>query len=261
MIHQTDDGQTRLFEEDSGVAARSRRRVNGVRPGPADYGLAAPSQVVKNYVLDTNVLLHDPECLGRFKENHVCIPVDVLAELDRFKGEQTERGANARRVHRRLVESFASAEAVTRGTPTEGGGSLRLVVYDPAMCPKNSEQMQRFHRILPDRERVDHRILACALLLMQHNRAPVVVVTKDLNMQHKARAVGIECQDYLNDKVDPREVADYEIRRIAVDAPELQRFASGGDLELACGRRVEVALNQYVLLEAGERQTMPLARF
>ena len=51
----------------------------------------------KNFVVDTNVLLHDPACLGRFKENHICVPVDVLAELDRFKAEQTERGANARR--------------------------------------------------------------------------------------------------------------------------------------------------------------------
>jgi PhoH-like ATPase len=62
----------------------------------SEFGLTAPSQVAKNYVLDTNVLLHDPASLERFKDNHLCIPVDVLAELDRFKSEQTERGANAR---------------------------------------------------------------------------------------------------------------------------------------------------------------------
>jgi len=259
MIHRTDEGQTQLFEESqqAGAAKSPVRRGAAARLKPSDCGLVAPSQLVKNYVLDTNVLLHDPACLGRFKENHICVPVDVLAELDRFKSEQSERGANARQVHRRLIENFASAGGVTQGVPTDGGGTLRLVVYDPSAWPKVSESLDRFHRIFPDRERVDHRILACCLLLQQYNAAPVVLVTKDLNMQLKARAVGIECQDYLNDKVDPSEVANYEIRRVEVDGQELQRFASSGDLELVYERRPDVVLNQYVLLEAGEKQTMP----
>ena len=87
--------------------------------------------------------------------------------------------------------------------PTEGGGTIRLVIYDPDFCEENSKELGRFLRVFPDRERVDHRILAATVLLMEHNDAPVVLVTKDLNMQLKARAVGIECQDYLNDKVDP----------------------------------------------------------
>ena len=99
--------------------------------------------------------------------------------------------------------------------------------------------------------------MAATLLLMQHNDAPVVLVTKDINMQLKARAMGIECQDYLNDKVDPREVSSYDIRRIPVDSSELQRFASSGELEIPHERRMEVVLNQYVLLEASEKQTMP----
>src|SRR6187397_2878037 len=102
MIHRTDDAQCALFEEATGNKGMSkRRRTPGDAPKPADFGLTAPSQLVKNYVLDTNVLLHDPASLERFKENHLCIPVDVLSELDKFKSEQTERGANARRVHRR----------------------------------------------------------------------------------------------------------------------------------------------------------------
>ena len=261
MIQPNDDGQARLFEDSPEAGLRTARKAapaRGRAPKPAEFGLVAPSQVVKNYVLDTNVLLHDPGCLGRFKENHICIPVDVLAELDRFKGEQSERGANARRVHRRLVEIFSDpAASVTRGVPTEGGGTLRMVVYDPESAGKKKGVLERFHRVFPDRERIDHRILACTLLLQSHNRAPVVLVTKDLNMQLKARAVGIECQDYLNDKVDPAEVANYEIRRVEVDDSELQRFASSGKLELPYERRPEVHLNQYVLLEVGEKQTMP----
>ena len=203
------------------------------------------------------MLLHDPGCLNRFKDNHICIPVDVLAELDKFKGEQSERGANARRVHRRLTELFSSGDRVTSGVPTEGGGTIRLVIYDPDFCEENSKELGRFLRVFPDRERVDHRILAATVLLMEHNDAPVVLVTKDLNMQLKARAVGIECQDYLNDKVDPAEIKSYDMRCVDVDPSELQCFASSGELALEHPRRKEIVLNQYVLLKGGEKQTMP----
>ncbi|MEP4076660.1 PhoH family protein [Haloferula sp.] len=259
MIQRANDSAPETSEaiKDSGGRGESKESVGRERLAATEFGMSAPCQTVKNYVLDTNVLIHDPGCLGRFKENHICIPADVLAELDRFKSEQSERGANARRVHRMLTELFSCSEKITEGVPTEGGGSLRMVIYDPATCPKNSDLLNRFHRVFPDRERVDHRIMAATLLLMQHNEAPVVLVTKDINMQLKARAVGIECQDYLNDKVDPREVSSYEIRRIQVDPSELQRFASSGELEVPHERRAEVVLNQYVLLEASEKQTMP----
>ncbi len=261
MIHRTDEAQCALFEVPPAASlSPAKRKRNASDPRPVDFGLTAPSQLVKNYVLDTNVLLHDPASLERFKENHLCIPVDVLAELDRFKSEQTERGANARRVHRRLTEMFSCTDKVTQGVSNSFGGTVRMVIYDPATCPKNSELLNRFHRIFPDRERVDHRILAACLLLMQHNTAPVVLVTKDINMQLKARAVGIECQDYLNDKVDAREVSNYEVRRIEVDGNELQRFASSGDLAIDEDRVAGVAVNEYVLLGAGEKQTIP-ARF
>ncbi|MGE9269237.1 MAG: PhoH family protein [Verrucomicrobiales bacterium] len=264
MIQRAEDAQSNLFEEAGGELPKGKTGGNVGRRGgarrkatPVEFGLKAPSQLVKNFVLDTNVLIHDPNCLGRFKEHHLCIPVDVLSELDRFKSEQSERGANARRVHRELTSLFSSSSAITRGVPTEGGGTLRMVIYDPTSCPKNSELLNHFHRVFPDRERVDHRIMAATLLLMEHNTAPVILVTKDINLQLKARAVGIDCEDYLNDKVDPREVTTYDIRRISVDASEMQRFASSGELEIPHERRPEVVLNQYVLLEASEKQTMP----
>ena len=171
MIHRSEEGQSALFKENSESGGGPRKkRIGGGSPKPTELGLTAPSQLVKNYVLDTNVLLHDPAALERFKENHLCILVDVLSELDKFKSEQTERGANARRVHRRLTEMFSNSEKVTQGVSTEGGGTVRLVIYDPASCPKNSELLNSFHRVFPDRERVDHRILAACLLLMQFNK-------------------------------------------------------------------------------------------
>lgn len=251
MIDSTNIGDECQLKA-AGNAARQ-----GTQARIREFGIQAPTQKGKNFVLDTNVLLHDPGCLNRFKDNHICIPVDVLAELDRFKGEQSERGANARQVHRRLTEVFAAGETVTGGVPTEGGGTVRLIIYDPDFCEKNSEELRQFLRVFPDRELVDHRILAATLLLMEHNPDSVVLVTKDLNMELKARAVGIKCEDYLNDKVDPVEVSSYDLRRIEVDALELQRFASSGELKIEHPRRAEIVLNQYVLLKAGEKQTMP----
>ena len=213
-----------------------------------NFGLKSPEGFGKHYVLDTNVLLHEPGCLTRFQDNHLCIPADVLSELDRFKTEQTERGANARRVHRKLTEIFGPQAQVTKGVPTDGGGTIRLVIYDPSLCEKSSKELRRFHRIFPDRERVDHRILACTLLLAEHVDPPVVLVTKDLNMQLKARAVGITCEDYLNDKVAPQDSANREMVRLTLDQNELQRFASSGEIELGVERTSGLHVNQYVLL-------------
>lgn len=250
--------QPALFEESLVASAPRKTRRSTSTKAIEEFGLKAPSKVGKNFVLDTNVLLHDPACLERFKENHLCILVDVLAELDKFKSEQTERGANARRVHRRLTDIFGNTTAVTSGVPTEGGGTIRLVIYDPSSCPDNSEQLKQFYRIFPDRERVDHRILAACVLIQRHNpESQVALVTKDINLQLKARTVSIECQDYLNDKVDAHEVSNYDVRRIEVDVTELHGFASKGEISLAPERRTGLSVNEYVLLSCGEKQTIP----
>ncbi|MEP4807930.1 MAG: PhoH family protein [Luteolibacter sp.] len=258
MNPNTPSMQPALFEESPVAAAPRKSRRSATSKAIEEFGLKAPSMLGKNYVLDTNVLLHDPACLERFKENHICILVDVLAELDKFKSEQSERGANARRVHRRLTEIFASEGVPTSGVSTEGGGTIRLVIYDPSACPDNSDRLKQFYRIFPDRERVDHRILAACFLLQQYNTdGQVALVTKDINLQLKARAVSIECQDYLNDKVDAREVSNYDVRRIEVDPTELHGFASRGEIGLEPDRRAGLSVNEYVLLSCGEKQTIP----
>jgi PhoH-like ATPase len=218
-----------------------------------------PATQVKTFVLDTNVLLHDPACLHRFEDNDVCIPVDVLGELDRFKGEPSERGANAREVHRTLSKFFGQPDVdVMEGVPTAGGGRVRLVVFDldEARCTVG---VQRFERIFHDLEKPDHRILACALWMRERSASPspVILVTKDLNMQLKARAAQVPCEDYLHDKVEARDVMHTEIARVEVTPHELQRFASSGELQLESRRTAALAVNEYVLLAAGEKQSMP----
>jgi PhoH-like ATPase len=229
--------------------AKAPRQSRRMRP-------AAPAGV-KNFVLDTNVLLHDPFSFQRFEDNHVWIPVEVLGELDKFKNEQSERGANARAVHRAFSRIFSGGDGkgVTQGVRTDGGGTIRMAVFD--LTEKGSAALSRFRNIFPETDRMDHRILADVLLIQEAQEIPTVLVTKDLNMHLKALAVGLRCEDYLNDKVEARDVESYDLRCVDVHPHELQRFASSGELEIADGRLAGVTLNEYVLLCAGERKTMP----
>lgn len=218
---------------------------------------AVPGQV-KNFVLDTNVLLHDPHCLNRFENNNIFIPVEVLVELDRFKNEQTERGANARTVHRFLTQIFDhETKKVIRGVKTAGGGSVRIFMNEAMRRDRLSPAMRRFSRIFPDREPVDHKIMAACLALQEKEEISCILVTKDLNMQLKAMTLGITCQDYLNDKVSVEDSEEGEIRRITVEAHELQRFGSSQSLELGEDRTGPLEINEYVLLSASEQKLMP----
>ena len=213
---------------------------------------------IKNFVIDTNVLLHDPQCLERFENNHLIIPVEVLGELDRFKNEQSERGANARSVHRLLSKIFDhQTTRVTRGVKTAGGGTVRIFMNEAAHRDRLSPAMRRFQRIFPDREPVDHRIMAACLTLQEKDEHPSILVTKDLNMQLKAMALGITCQDYLNDKVSEKDAEGFEIRTLHVESHELQRFASSSTMDLDAGRTGPLEMNEYVLLSASEQKLMP----
>src|SRR6218665_590722 len=83
----------------------------------------------KTYVLDTNVLLHDPQSIFKFEDNNLAIPVEVLEELDAIKGEQsTERGRNARRVHRILQELLPDSRSMHEGVKLPNGGTLSVII-------------------------------------------------------------------------------------------------------------------------------------
>jgi len=211
----------------------------------------------KNYVLDTNVLLHDPHSMHRFENNHIFIPVEVLSELDRFKNEQTERGANARAVHRALTQAFGSnPRTIMRGAKTPGGGTIRVVINDYLGRTKPALSMKKFMRIFPDLDKMDNRIIACCLYLTEKHHEPAILVTKDLNMQLKSLAIGLQAQDYLNDKVAVRDAEESGLRSVEVAPHELQRFGSSRLLDLDANRIDGLSLNEYVLLTTPEGKQM-----
>jgi PhoH-like ATPase len=216
---------------------------------------------VKTFVLDTNVLLHDPQSIFKFEDNNLAIPVEVLEELDAIKTEQsTERGRNARRVHRILQELLPDSRAMHEGVELSTGGTLTIIInpylVDPA---RTSPAMERLRAILPDLSKKDNRIIAAALFVQEQYPPPTILVTKDVNVQLKARAVGLESEDYLNDKV-PEDFEEASYREIPVNIYELQRFASEGEFDLGDEAAKRLYLNEYVLLRSNEGKTMP-ARF
>ncbi len=219
----------------------------------------------KHYVLDTNVLIHDPQAMFQFEDNVVWIPVEVLEELDRFKSESTTRGANAREVHRKLSERFKTTEQMKVGVKLENGGHLQVCV-NPNIQFDSKGNMQLLHEsaraalvrtIFSDLALTDNRILASAAYLADTRSPHTILVTKDINMMLKARTLGIEAQDYRTDRVEDSDIRrtqrrsgqeDYE----AMDIPghTLQAFASQERITLTGGRAF--LPNQYVLLRNEE---------
>ena len=213
----------------------------------------------KTFVLDTNVLLHDPQSIFKFEDNNLAIPVEVLEELDAIKGEQsTERGRNARRVHRILQELLPDSRSMHEGVKLPNGGTLSVII-NRYLVENNwsSPAMQRLRAVLSDFTKKDNRIIASALFVQETFPPPTILVTKDVNVQLKARAVGLEAQDYLNDKV-PETISDDDgYQTLTLDVYQMQRFCSEGQLEMAEDIVAKLYLNEYVLLMTPEGKTMP----
>ena len=236
--------------------------MENLRGAHAPISRIKVSAKVKTFVLDTNVLLHDPQSIFKFEENNLAIPVEVLEELDAIKAEQsTERGRNARRVHRILQELLPDSRSMHEGVELDNGGTLSIII-NPYLAEPNrrSAAMDRLRAILPDLTKKDNRIIAAALYVQEQYPPPTILVTKDVNVQLKARAVGLESEDYLNDKV-PEDVDEASYREIGVNVYELQRFCSEGLFELRDSVAKSLYLNEYVLLRSDEGKTMPARYF
>ena len=151
-------------------------------------------------MLDTNVLMHDPTSLFRFEEHDIYLPMITLEELDNNKKGMTEVARNARQASRFLDEIVSSQESdIENGVPLKDFGtkqaSGRLMLQTRAVG-------MEFPSALPDSGKADNQILAVALDLQHHNtKRSVVLVSKDINMRIKARAIGVPAEDYFNDKV------------------------------------------------------------
>jgi len=176
---------------------------------------------VKNYVLDTNVLLHDPQSVLNFKANNVLIPIDVIEELDRFKRESNELGSNARQFSRTL-DKLREKGKLNKGVRLENGGCLRVVFPD-----KN----ENGHLVLGNKT-VDSRIVAMGLAIQKAEpKIPTIIVSKDINLRLKADAFGLDAQDYETDRIFLTDLYTGMIEQ-TISAEKMVKFRTEGELEL-----------------------------
>ena len=166
---------------------------------PRKPAAAKKPAVTKIFVLDTNVLMHDPSCLFRFEEHDIFIPIMTLEELDNHKKGMTEIARNARQASRMLDEMLAHDEVdIDEGIDLYGPSSKlasgRLYLQTEAI---NGELPQG----LPT-SKVDNQILSVVIHLQKKfPKRPVILVSKDINMRIKSRALNLLAEDYFNDKV------------------------------------------------------------
>lgn len=153
----------------------------------------------KNYVLDTNVLLHNPESIKKFEDNDVFIPCQVIEELDKFKTEHSERGYSARRAIKN-ISSFREQGDLISGVRLDGGGNLYVLYEDPAK--QKSENKVYLPEGFPY-TKMDNLILLMTKILQNKSSDKTILVTNDANMRIKADIMKIESQDYLNDRLSP----------------------------------------------------------
>ncbi len=147
----------------------------------------------KNFVLDTNVILHDYKCIENFQENDIYLPIVVLEELDKFKKGNEQINYNAREFVREL-DQLTSNDLFLKGASLgPGKGTLYIVTGD--------KYQDKIALSFPEKT-PDHRILSCTLTIAEkHPKTKTTLVSKDVNLRMKARSLGIPVEDYITDKV------------------------------------------------------------
>jgi PhoH-like ATPase len=195
---------------------------------------------MKTFVLDTNVLLHDPDSIFSFQDNKVVIPMTVVEELDSFKKSNDERGRSARLISRKL-DALRSKGKLSDGVPTKSGGVIKI-------------EMNRHEVELPVgfvEQKSDNQILSIALGLKQKGEK-VIFITKDINLRIKSEILNIDTQDYEKSKVKIDELyAGW--REIPVPAGKIDQFYKDEKLVL----KQDFYPNEFIILkdEAGSSKS------
>ncbi|MCE9574235.1 MAG: PhoH family protein [Deltaproteobacteria bacterium] len=201
---------------------------------------------VKNYVLDTNVLLHDPRAVYAFADNHVVIPIYVIEEIDTFKKDLSELGRNARMIARLLDESRKDG-GLSKPQPLENGGTVQVVLSKNP--PKNPSY---------DSRSMDQRILEVALEVRDaHPETPTILVTKDVNMRIRGDALGLVAVDYDSESISIDELYPGH-RELSVDAGTIDALYAEGGVKVESEAMYP---NEYLLLKDETSGKSALARW
>ncbi len=174
----------------------------------------------KNYVLDANVLLHDPHAIFKFEDNDLIIPIYAIEEIDKFKREGSERGRNARTIAR-LLDELRKTDGMTlsKGVPLDSGGSLRIAI--PERRPESL-------LVGLDTNSQDLAILLIAIDIRDRDKSrPTVFVTMDTNLRIRADALGVISQTYENTSAPDPEL-QISVVELEVPGSEVDSFFQFG---------------------------------
>ena len=209
------------------------------------------SQEKKIFVLDTNVILHDSDSLRHFADNDIIIPITVLEELDNFKRGNEIINYHARKFVRTLDELCGDAifnSGIEIG-PGLGKISIRL-----------EEEMSSELKASFSPLKKDHRILNLAYLIThEHKTQKVILVTKDVNLRMKAKAVGLLAEDYTSDHIKDLKTLYTGTRTIEnVDDELIDRIYSDEENPTISELPISEPLqpNEYMVLRAGNKSVL-----
>lgn len=201
-------------------------------------------------MLDTSVLLHDFDAIVNFKEHYVAIPITVLEELDKFKIGNDTKNFSAREVIRfidKLSGSGSLQEWITLG---KGLGKFK-VVMDEQPTGLNAEKVYAMGKN-------DHKIINAALGLMElEQKRTVILVTKDINLRIKAKALGVVAEDYETGKVNTAEIqgaGKYGVE--GIDSEVIREIFTRGSIEENGILGERKATNGYYILKNGKTSSL-----
>jgi PhoH-like ATPase len=196
------------------------------------------------YVLDTNVLLHDPESIFKFNKNTVVIPMIVLEEIDNFKKNQDETGRNSRQFSR-VIDTLRKSGDLSKGITLKSGGIIRV---DTQGKIEGTQLEGEFTQNKPD-----YKILATALYCQKTNpNKKVVLVSKDTNLRIKGDILGIEAEDYEHDKIKFDELYSGTIE-ITVSSNLINEYYTKNELAIQDIPELKgIYPNQYVIMKSIE---------
>jgi len=180
--------------------------------------------MIKTFVLDTNVLLHNADALTSFADNEVIITLDVLEELDKFKAEGNDLGRNARRAIR-MLDALRAKGRLGQGVALNGtGGRLRVALEKVDVATAGFVE-----------DKPDNRIITVAKNLQDAGRK-VIFVSKDINARVKADAVGVTVMDFEKQKVDFDNLysgwREVQVEKAVIDALYADKSVSLDGVEL-----------------------------
>jgi PhoH-like ATPase len=189
----------------------------------------------KIFVLDTNVLIHNPQSMFSFDENEVVIPITVIEEVDNFKKSVDEKGRNARQIGR-FLDELREKGSLRKGVATEKGGTIKVVLSRKVSDTTNDI-------LITDTN--DNLIIGTALYIKEQNpKIPVILISKDANVRIKADAVGLEAANYETDKINFSELYSGYLKLILDD----ETIAEFGEKKFLLNDFGEIYPNQFVLL-------------